>query len=340
MTTALDRPRTITEAATIANVVAASRVFGDELSRRPQTTINNYANDLKTWCCYLDQCGITDCPADWLTNPQAWVGVSYGLVAGFVAWLLKEGYAIASVNRKLSTVRKFCGMASQAGIIPPDDLLRIRQVKTISFADGVNLDQKRPKQRVERPNARKAIATPIGTDQAHRLKIAGSDSPQSKRDALLMCLLLDHGLRAGEAVALTVEGFDLGGELFTFYRPKVAKRQTHRLTLHTLEAARAYLDAEGAPTAGPLLYGSRKGGGLNGRPMRRENISLRVAELGRAIGIANLSAHDCRHYWATAAARGGTDPLALQQAGGWNSLTMVRRYVEESKIANEGVKLP
>jgi hypothetical protein len=36
---------------------------------------------------------------------------------------------------------------------------------------------------------------------------------------------------------------------------------------------------------------------------------------------------------------GGTDPLALQEAGGWASLAMPRRYVERAKIANERVKL-
>jgi len=35
-------------------------------------------------------------------------------------------------------------------------------------------------------------------------------------------------------------------------------------------------------------------------------ITKRVATLGRAFGVARLSAHDCRHYWATDAARNGT----------------------------------
>jgi len=50
-----------------------------------------------------------------------------------------------------------------------------------------------------------------------------------------------------------------------------------------------------------------------------------------------LSAHDLRHTWATRAARSGVDPFRLQQAGGWSSLAMPRRYVEDSEIANEGM---
>ena len=39
------------------------------------------------------------------------------------------------------------------------------------------------------------------------------------------------------------------------------------------------------------------------------------------------------------AARSGTDPFALRDAGGWNSLSMPSRYVEDQDIANEGVIL-
>jgi integrase len=48
------------------------------------------------------------------------------------------------------------------------------------------------------------------------------------------------------------------------------------------------------------------------------------------------SAHDCRHHWATCWAD-KVDVLRLQEAGGWSSLHMSRRYVEEAEIANAGM---
>jgi integrase len=57
------------------------------------------------------------------------------------------------------------------------------------------------------------------------------------------------------------------------------------------------------------------------------------------LGIANLSAHDGRGYWSTAAARGGTDLKTLKQAGCWNSLRMPEHYIEDAAIANLEVKL-
>ena len=155
-----------------------------------------------------------------------------------------------------------------------------------------------------------------------------------------MALLFDHGLRVGEAAGIKIENLDLANGLLRFYRPKVGKHQVHRLSRDAARAAAAllpYLDGE--PAASPLFRGIKKNGQIGARGLTTRAISLRVNELGNAIGVAGLSAHDCRHYWATAAARSGTDPFSLQEAGGWSSLAMPRRYVEDSQIANQGVIL-
>ncbi len=85
-----------------------------------------------------------------------------------------------------------------------------------------------------------------------------------------------------------------------------------------------------------LLRGSRKDGALTNAGMSERSITDRVRVLGEQDGLEGLSAHDCRHYWATYWVR-KVDVLRLQEAGGWNSLAMPRRYVEESKIANDGM---
>lgn len=110
-----------------------------------------------------------------------------------------------------------------------------------------------------------------------------------------------------------------------------------KMTADSSRAAAAYFSQDGS-LLGALLLGSVKGDRLSGA-MSERAINKRVGYLGEQIGVQGLSPHDCRHYWATRAARQGTDPFALQDAGGWNSLAMPRRYVESAKIANEGVKL-
>ncbi len=126
--------------------------------------------------------------------------------------------------------------------------------------------------------------------------------------------------------------------MFIFYRPIVNKVQTHRLTVDALLAAIAYLQ-QNAPADGLLLLGSRRGGKRLSGQLSERAINERGGVLGRVIGMEDLSPHDCRHDWATHTAQQGTDPFALQEAGGWSSLAMPRRYVEAAKIASEGVKL-
>lgn len=76
---------------------------------------------------------------------------------------------------------------------------------------------------------------------------------------------------------------------------------------------------------------------LTGDKMSTRAINVRVRTRGEAVGIANLSPYDLCHYWATQAIQRGTDPFALKQAGGWNSMSIVSRYVDENEIANDGV---
>jgi integrase len=175
----------------------------------------------------------------------------------------------------------------------------------------------------------------------------------------MLCLLLDHGLRVGEVAGLAVSNLDVEAGLMSFYRPKVDIEQIHRLTADTLEAARAYLGQDALP-AGPLLRRNRRGGGLGKArvqnpavggilprqkpgswllPMTDRGITGQVRRLGERIGIDGLSAHDLRHFWATQAARNGTPLDRLQDAGGWASPKMPLRYVERTRIANEGVRL-
>lgn len=181
---------------------------------------------------------------------------------------------------------------------------------------------------------KKAQATHITHEQATALK-THPDTPQGRRDLLLLCLLLDHGLRESEVYDLQAGTIDPKKGTMTFYRRKVDVTQTHKLSADTLRAATAYLQHD-APAIGPLLRGSRKGGALTGI-MSISAIKQRVRTLGAAVGIAGLAPHDCRHYWATTAAEKGVNPLRLQEAGGWASLAMPRRYIEASAIANEGM---
>lgn len=113
----------------------------------------------------------------------------------------------------------------------------------------------------------------------------------------MLCLLLDHGLRVGKAVALTIGSIDLAAGTLTFYREKVDIIKTCLLSPATLRAALAYIsnDLIGIEVNTLLLRGSRKNGALFGA-LGIRSIQSRIGFLCEAVGLKRLSPHDCRHY--------------------------------------------
>lgn len=327
----------IVAAGKVANHYAKEGVFAEYLRLKSDNTLRAQLADLAAWSEYLcDATAGADCPdAETLqTDPSAWRGVVFGLVKGFREWMLRKGFAVGTVNRRLSTVKVYCGLACQAGVLDSIELALVQSIHGFSNKDAKRVDERRDQTRT---GAKKATNVSITYEQAQALKTQ-PDTPQGRRDAVVMALLLDHGLRVGELVLLQVQDFDLNEGKFKFYRPKVDKVQTHQLTADSARVVSAWL-ATDAPAMGPLLRGSRKGGELTGPGMTEGSVNVRVRVLGKAAGLEGLSPHDCRHYWATRAANQGTDAFALRDAGGWNSLSMPSRYVEAAVIANARVKL-
>jgi len=333
----------------VANHYAAQNVFADYLSRKADNTIRRQAADLARFVEFLNQVGeqaglqlgtalgafaqavgmFPDGPA---LNADAWHGVTWGLVEGFRNWMVAQGDAVGSINVRLSTVKAYAKLATKAGVLSAEELAMIRTVAGYAHKEARRIDERRE---TSRRGSKKSAAVHISQKQAKKLK-SQPDTPQGRRDALLMCLLLDHGLRVGEVARLQVSDFDLKAGEMRFLRPKVDKVQTHKLSADTLRALHAWFEGGDAPGTGSLLRGSRKGGALTNAGMSERSITDRVRVLGQGVGLEGLSAHDCRHYWATYWAR-KVDVLRLQEAGGWNSLAMPRRYVEESEIANDGM---
>lgn len=327
-------PGDLARAAESANRAAARHRFADYRQRRAEETLRRQDADLELFAGFLSGLNL-EISGSLSSSPEAWRGITWGLVEAFVKWQLQEGYAVPSVNVRLSTLKTYARLAMQAGALSPQEYALIRSVRGYSLREQRRIDHRRPRQRL---GLKKASPVPITAGQAEALK-SRPNTPQGRRDALMMCLLLDHGLRVGELAALVVEELDLPHGLLRFFRPKVGKIQTHRLSADALQAAQAYAQSGDLPAQGCLLRRSRKNETLGPAGMSERAITLRVKTLGEECGLFGLSAHDCRHHWATSAARHGTDPFSLQEAGGWSSLAMPRRYVTENEISNEGIKL-
>ena len=113
-------------AGAVANQAAAGSVFATFQARKAPHTRRRHQADLQLFRTYLAQAGVVT--GDLYTEPEAWRGVTWGLVAGFVEWQLQQGYAIGSVNVRLATVKTYCQLALHAGAIDHDAYIRIKAV--------------------------------------------------------------------------------------------------------------------------------------------------------------------------------------------------------------------
>ena len=322
------------EIANAANQVAAKFQFINYQQRRSEHTLRRQRAGLRLFEEFLFSVVIEVCNP-LFEDPTAWKPISWGLVEGFVKWQLKEGYAIQSINVRLSTVKTYAKLAMRSGVLPVETYAQIATVNGYTHKEGIRVDQKRSKTRV---GFKKKKHKTLTLNQVRQL-VNQPDTPQGRRDRLMMCLLFDHGLRVGELANLDVKSINLEDGLLEFYRPKVSKIQKHYLSEDTMDALQRCIRHGEMLAEGPLLLRSLKNKQLLDTGISERGITLRVKQLGEEIGIDHLSAHDCRHYWATSAAKNGTDPFVLQEAGGWSSLAMPRRYIEDNEIANEGIHI-
>ena len=323
-----------------ANQAAAAGAFFDYRMTLAPNTLRRHRAALELFAEYLGEKGLR--PKALHDDPADWRGITWGLVDGFYKWLLLQGYSVGSANVNLSTIKTYSRLAIKAGVVDPAESQLIDTVRARS--------RRRDRQRIDEQRLQEGIPTRIGAKKAGPLLLTFAqavvlknqpDTPQGHRDQLLMCLLLEHGLRVSEAASLRTADFDLRRGTFSVYRAKVDKRQIHRLSPQTMAAAQRYLSMDYTTirnTSPALLAGSIKNGTLNGSLSIRA-IFNRVRLLGMQIGVTDLSPHDCRHTWATLASRAHTPLENLMDAGGWSSYAMPLRYIQASEIANEGVTL-
>lgn len=308
----------------LANQAASQATFTDYQSRKSQNTLRRHKADLALFTQFLAEVSIS--VDDLFNNPSAWQGITWGLVAAFQKWMLSNGYAISTINARISTVKIYAKLAFKAGTMDAGEYALITAIEGYSRTEGKRIDELRE---VSRIGAKKAEPTPITPSQAHALK-SRPDTSTGRRDSVLMCLLVDHGLRVGEVAELEIKDFNLRSGTMTFYRPKVDMTQTHQLTPDCWESIRAY-KKKLRRRDGKLLSGIHKSGKY-ARTMSTRAINKRVAFLGKKLDIPNLSPHDLRHYAATNDARNGKSIKWLMEKFGWSSPAMAIRYIECSEV--------
>lgn len=321
---------------------ARESVFDRYRMTRARTTTHQQLRNMRVFSRFLWEVAHLEIDADTFYNsPEIWSAVSGGLVQDFQLWLIDQGYSIGSINQHVGTLRTYAELAFQAGHLEHTEYLYIQSIHGFSQTEGRRIDAYRSTTRIGR---KKAESVPLTTEQVRQLKSLQGHNPKHFRDRLLMCLALNHSLRASELVSLTFGSVDTETMLMRWHRQKTSTDSTHRLKEDTAEALLAYTAQLGFEPTGstPLLLSCTRAGKILRSPvkgMTTRAVYKVVNQLGEQIGISNLGAHDMRHAWATEAARNGTQLDILMAAGGWTSYQMPLRYIQKNQIDNEGIKL-
>ncbi|MFV9507378.1 MAG: hypothetical protein AB4911_22735 [Oscillochloridaceae bacterium umkhey_bin13] len=178
----------LSQAAAAADRAASSALFVEYRRQLAARTRSAHDQDLARCALYLADVGVA--VGALAVEPAAWSGFSWGLVEGFKRWMLRKGYALATLNRTLATIKSYTRLAAQSGALAAEQATLIAAVKGYGRKQGRNLDAERA---TTRRSAKKAQAVTLSLAHARALKEQPSDTPQGRRDALLICLLLDHG---------------------------------------------------------------------------------------------------------------------------------------------------
>jgi len=144
----------------------------------------------------------------------------------------------------------------------------------------------------------------------------------SIRDRAVLLLLLDTGARAREVTRLDTEDINPVTGAVLIRQGKGSKPRTVFLGKTARRAMRFYLKTR--TDRDPALFVTDEGerltyNGLRGIIQRRANLA----------GIEPPTLHSFRRAWALSMLRARTDVFTLQKLGGWKSLSIMRRYLDQ-----------
>ena len=239
----------------------------------------------------------------------------------WAAHLRQDGYAPASIQRKMAALRTFFRYWVRRGSIDTSPLWRVR----LSFSRGRQLPRCLSKAEIRRLLRH--------AEKAARKADEPFDAPSDRaflslRNLALIDLLFATGIRVGEANQLDLASYHTDDRTFFIH----GKGGRHRLAFltekNTIDIQRRYLKARAEiPASTNALFLNRLGGRLTTAGMA--NV---VRTLSTDAGIKqHVTPHMLRHTVATLLLRNGVDLRVVQEFLGHASITSTQRYTHLSK---------
>lgn len=263
------------------------------IKRRAKTTLHFYRTTQRSLQRYAEATGALPATPDLLTVTH---------LRGFLTWLEEQGLAPGGIHAYVRGLKAVCSWAHQEELLP-----------------------RNPAARLERPTLPRRRLPTMTPDGVGRLLAATKKTDQPLRDAAVVLVLFDTGIRLAELIGLTMDDLQPERGLLRVIG-KGDKERAVPIGTRALSAVTAYVRRERRARHSGIkhLLLSR-----HGEPLTRSGISIRLSRLSEAAGFAreDTTPHTFRRGFAVEFLRNGGDVFTLQQILGHTSLEMTRKYV-------------
>lgn len=235
---------------------------------------------------------------DMFNDLTKWENMTSDALEKFKEQLFKQGYALGSIKVRIATLKAYSRLAAYVNVISVDELRRIDRVRGFYDQEHRFADKKRETRRI---GIKKEKATHISAEQAEQLKMQSGSKLQDQRDRVLMCLLIDHGLRISELSSLGVGAINKEERTLTIHKVRHGKQKEviQTLSKDTFQALEVYIQNVSPKVL--LLCSFHRNDKKVREGMTGRAINERVRVLGEKVKLIGLAPEDCRHYWETTA---------------------------------------
>ena len=259
-------------------------------------TISNYRREIAQFLMFLEGEGITQ-----------WSDVTRVVLRRYLGWLNSQGYAKASIARRLSELRSFGRFLMREGIVPQNPFRAISSPKL----------PKRLPSAISQPDAKTLVTAP------------SLATPQGLRDRAMLEVLYGGGVRVSELVGLNLASLDTRRRELLVWG-KGAKERIVLLGQPAVNALVDYID-HGRPKllkrTTNALFLNRLGGRLTTR-----SVMTTTKKYTHLAGIEKkVSPHTLRHTFATHLLDGGADLRSVQELLGHARLSTTQIYTHISQ---------
>lgn len=228
----------------------------------------------------------------------------------YKAHLLATGVGRASVNQRLSAIRKLAREAADNGAMPQTAAAAIGRVKGV-------------------PQQGEPVGNWLGKRQAELLLDAPSrDTLKGLRDRALLAVALGCGLRRQELADLTFEHVQMRDARWVIVDLQGKRGRVRSVPMPAWAKSRidAWAKAAGL-NEGRVFRPVNKGGRVCGESMVPQSLYDRIRQYTEPLGLGDVAPHDLRRSFAKLAYKGGSAMGQIQLSLGHESIATTERYV-------------